>query len=221
MIKLHYLDNSRAHRILWLLEELGLDYEVEIYHRGSDMRGPESLKAVHPLGKSPIIEDDGRVIAESGAIVEYLVETYNGGELRSAVGEERLRYSYWLHYAEGSAMPLLLLTLIFAKLPAQVPWLLKAPAGLICKGVSKTLIAPQLRNHIRFWDNELSRDGWFAGKSFSAADIMMSFPVETAMSRIDDRKDHGAIRSYLSAIRARPAYQRALARGGAYVYAES
>lgn len=221
MIKLHYLDNSRAHRILWLLEELGLEYEVEIYHRGSDMRGPDSLKAVHPLGKSPIIEDGDRVIAESGAIVEYLVETYGGDELRPTGSEERLRYSYWLHYAEGSAMPLLLLKLIFARLPGQVPWFLKAPAALICKGVSRTLVEPQLRDHIRFWNGELARDGWFAGKNFSAADIMMSFPVETAASRIDEAKALGAIRSYLAAIRARPAYQRALARGGAYVYAES
>src|SRR5690606_3037146 len=118
-----------------------------------------------------------------------------------------------LHYAEGSAMPLLLLTLIFAKLPGQVPWFLKTPAGLICKGVSKTLIAPQLRDHVQFWNGELSRDGWFAGKDFSAADIMMSFPVETAASRMGEAKDLGAIRSYLAAIRARPAYQRALARG--------
>lgn len=118
-------------------------------------------------------------------------------------------------------MPLLLLKLIFARLPGQVPWFLKAPASLICKGVSRTLVEPQLRDHVRFWNGELSREGWFAGASFSAADIMMSFPVETAMSRIGEAKDLAAIRSYLAAIRARPAYQRALARGGAYVYAES
>eukprot|EP01035_Chromulina_nebulosa_P060756 gene60755-biopygen44041 len=120
MITVHYLDNSRAHRILWLLEELGLDYEVKIYHRGPDYRGPETLKAVHPLGKSPVIEDKGKVIAESGAIMEYLVGTYGGESLRPGEGtDERLRYIYWMHYAEGSAMPLLVMKLIFARIPGQ------------------------------------------------------------------------------------------------------
>lgn len=221
MITVHYLENSRAHRILWLLEELGLEYEVKTYKRAPDMRAPASLKTVHPLGKSPVIEDKGRVIAESGAIIEYLVDAYGGEALRPAIGtDERLRYTYWLHYAEGSAMPLLLLKLLFSRLPQQMPLLLRPVAGLISKGVSAKLIDPQLADHVAFWESELARDGWFAGKAFSAADIAMSFPVEAGMTRIKVGET-AALRRYMAAIRARPAYQRALTRGGAYVYATS
>lgn len=222
MIIVHYLENSRAHRILWLLEELGVPYDINVYRRGGDMRAPESLKAVHPLGKSPVIEDDGRVVAESGAIIEYLIETYGGDALRPPAGtDERLRYSYFLHYAEGSAMPLLVMKLIFSKLPSQVPLLLRPIASLIAKGVGAKFLDPQLQDHVAFWESELGRDGYFAGAAFSAADIAMSFPIEAAMSRIDQAKEQAspAIRRYLAAIRARPAYQRALERGGAYAYA--
>ncbi|MCM2471883.1 glutathione S-transferase [Rhizobium sp. CG5] len=221
MITVHYLENSRAHRILWLLEELGLEYEVKTYKRAPDMRAPASLKTVHPLGKSPVIEDKGRVIAESGAIIEYLVDAYGGEALRPALRtDERRRYTYWLHYAEGSAMPLLLLKLLFSRLPQQMPLLLRPVAGLISKGVSAKLIDPQLADHVAFWESELARDGWFAGKAFSAADIAMSFPVEAGMTRIKVGET-AALRRYMAAIRARPAYQRALTRGGAYVYATS
>ncbi|WP_377296317.1 glutathione S-transferase family protein [Rhizobium sp. SGZ-381] len=223
MIILHYLDNSRAHRILWLLEELGLDYTVKTYHRAADMRAPESLKAVHPLGKSPVIEDDGRVVAESGAIIEYLVETYGAGKhLKPLAGtDEALRYSYWLHYAEGSAMPLLLLKLIFLRLPGQLPLFLRPVASLIAKGVQKKLVDPQLADHLAFWNRELLRGGWFAGAEFSAADIAMSFPVEAGMTRMDAHGDVSGVRRYMEAIRARPAYQRALMKGGQYDYARS
>jgi glutathione S-transferase len=223
MITLHYLDNSRAHRILWLMEELGLDYTVKTYHRAPDMRAPASLKAVHPLGKSPVIEDNGRVVAESGAIIEYLVETYGAGKnLKPAAGSDAaLRYSYWLHYAEGSAMPLLLLKLIFLRLPSQLPFFLRPVASLIATGVQKKLIDPQLADHLSFWNAELLRGGWFAGAEFSAADIAMSFPVEAGMTRMETVGDVSAVRRYMAAIRARPAYQRALSKGGQYDYARS
>ncbi|MBW8319753.1 MAG: glutathione S-transferase [Arenimonas sp.] len=222
MIIVHYLEDSRAHRILWLLEELGVPYDINVYRRGSDMRAPESLKAVHPLGKSPVIEDDGKVIAESGAIIEYLIDSYGGEALRPPAGtDERLRYNYFLHYAEGSAMPLLVMKLIFSKLPGQVPLLLRPIASLIAKGAGAKFLDPQLRDHVEFWESELGRDGFFAGAALSAADIAMSFPIEAAMSRIVQAKEQAspAIRLYLAAIRARPAYQRALERGGAYAYA--
>lgn len=223
MITVHYLDNSRAHRILWLLEELGLDYEVKTYHRAPDMRAPASLKAVHPLGKSPVIEDGGRVVAESGAIIEYLVGTYGAGKnLKPAAGSDAaLRYTYWLHYAEGSAMPLLLLKLIFLRLPGQLPFFLRPVASLIATGVQKKLVDPQLADHLAFWNAELSRGGWFAGAEFSAADIAMSFPVEAGMTRMEAMGDVSAVRRYMDAIRARPAYQRALSKGGQYDYARS
>ncbi|MBB4955314.1 glutathione S-transferase [Agrobacterium vitis] len=220
MITVHYLENSRAHRILWLLEELGLEYDIKLYKRSADMRAPATLKAVHPLGKSPVIEDNGKVVAESGAIVEYLIATYGDGSLRPAAGtDEQLRYTYWLHYAEGSAMPLLLLKLLFLRLPDQIPFFLRPVAKLISAGVLKKLVDTQLADHLAFWNAELARDGWFAGKAFSGADILMSFPVEAGMSRMDVAGDVTAVRRYLETIRARPAYQRALKRGGAYVYA--
>jgi glutathione S-transferase len=222
LITVHYLENSRAHRILWLMEELGLEYDIKIYQRGADMRAPAALKAVHPLGKSPVIEDNGRIIAESGAIIEYLVDTYGKGALRPAAGtDEQLRYTYWLHYSEGSAMPLLLLKLLFLRLPSQLPFFLRPVARLIAGGVQSKLVDPQLADHLAFWNMELSRHSWFAGDTFSAADIAMSFPVEAGMTRMAVMGEVGSVRRYMDAIRARPAYQRALERGGAYVYAKS
>ncbi len=222
MIIVHYLENSRAHRILWLLEELELPYEVKTYKRGSDMRAPKSLKQVHPLGKSPVIEDRGTVYAESGAIIEYLLDTYGEGRLRPGKGTDGYRrYLYWLHYAEGSAMPLLLLKLLFSRLPSQMPFFLKPVAGMISKGVAAKLIDPQLIDHVAYWEAELSRDGYFAADMLTGADIAMSFPVEAAMSRADVVGETKAIRRFLDTIRARPAYQRALEKGGAYIYARS
>jgi glutathione S-transferase len=223
MIIVHYLNNSRAHRILWLLEELGLPYEVKTYQRAPDMRAPASLKAVHPLGKSPVIEDDGKTIAESGAIIEYLLETYGAGQgLKPVAGtQEARRYTYWLHYAEGSAMPLLLMKLLFLRLPAQIPFLIRPVATMIAKGVQAKLVDPQMVDHLAFWNMELAKGGWFAGDTFTAADIAMSFPVEAGMTRMKALGDVTAVRHYLDAIRERPAYQRALTKGGQYDYVSS
>lgn len=222
MILVHYLENSRAHRILWLLEELALPYEVNVYRRRPDMQAPPELKAIHPLGKSPVIEDNGRIVAESGAIIEYLVGNYGGDALRPAQGtDERLRYSYWLHYAEGSAMPLLVMKLIFSKLPGQMPFFLRPVARLISNGVSAKLLDPQLATHIAFWESELSRGEYFAGDAFSAADIAISFPVETAMSRFSGAAEIPRLRHWLERIRSRGAYKRALERGGLYAYSDT
>ena len=222
MITVHYLDNSRAHRILWLLEELGQDYEVKVYHRGGDYRGPESLKSVHPLGKSPVIEDQGRVLAESGAIMEYLVATYGGQDLRPSEGtEDWLRYTYWMHYAEGSAMPLLVMKLIFSRIPGQVPFFIRPVAKMISDGVSRKLLDPQLSDHVSLWVGELQKSEWFAGDRFTAADIAMSFPVEASVARVKMDQDVSSLRRWMEQIRARPAYQRALARGGEYGYSNN
>ncbi len=222
MIIVHYLENSRAHRILWLLEELGLDYEVKTYKRGPDMRAPKDLKAVHPLGKSPVIEDGGKIYAESGAIIEYLLDTYGKGAFRPERGTDAYRrYVYWLHCAEGSAMPLLLLKLLFSRIPGQVPFFLRPVASMISQGVASKLVDPQLADHTAYWESELAKDGLFAGSELTGADIAMSFPVEAAMSRVDGAKAHPAIRRFLETIRARPAYQRALQKGGAYIYSNS
>lgn len=213
MLIVHYLNNSRAHRLIWLLEELGLDYEIKVYKRGPDYRAPAALKKVHPLGKSPVLEDDGRVIAESGAIFEYVLEKFGAGRLVPPSGTpERLAYTYWLHYAEGSAMPLLVMKLIFGMIPRQVPFFMKPFAKAISGGISARMLDPQLKENAALWEAELAENGWFAGSEFSAADIMMSFPVEAAITRAGLGDGYPAIHAWLKAIKERPASLRAAER---------
>jgi glutathione S-transferase len=215
MLTVHYLEKSRAHRILWLLEELGLDYRVQTYQRGPDYRAPEALKKVHPLGKSPVLEDDGLVIAESGAILEYLLETYGEGRLKPATGsEDWVRYLYWLHAAEGSAMPPLVMRLVFASISKRVPFFIRPVAKMISQGAIGSFIDPQLRVQIGYWSRELTRGGWFAGRDFTAADIAMSYPVEAALSRLPEARGNPQLVAFSEAIKARPAYQRAEAKVG-------
>jgi glutathione S-transferase len=219
MIIVHHLNNSRSQRVLWLLEELGLPYEIQFYQRDpKTMLAPLALRAIHPLGKSPVLTDDGQTIAESGAIIEYLLERYGNGRLEPAAGTpERLRFRYWLHYAEGSAMPPLLLKLIFGRLASPpMPALIRPVAALISKGVQQKFIDPQLRLHLSFWEAELAKTTWFAGNVFSAADIQMSFPVEGARSRGGLDARYPNLLKFLAAIHDRPAYQRALEKGGPY-----
>ena len=219
MITLHHLNNSRSQRVLWLLEELGVDYEIKPYERDpKTMLAPASLKAVHPLGKSPVITEGTATVAESGAIVEYLLDTHGKGRLRPAAGTpERLRFTYWLHYAEGSAMTPLLLALVFSRVPkAPMPFFIKPVARGIADGAMKSFIAPQIKLHLDYMEGELAKSPWFAGNDFSAADIQMSFPLEAAAARggLDTARQH--LHAFLERIHARPAYQRALAKGGRY-----
>ncbi|HUL17885.1 MAG TPA: glutathione S-transferase [Steroidobacteraceae bacterium] len=218
MLQVHHLNNSRSQRVLWLLEELGCPYELIPYQRDpKTLLAPESLRRVHPLGKSPVITDGAHTIAESGAIIEYLLESYGEGRLRPAAGSEaRLRYTYWLHYAEGSAMPPLLLKLIFQYLPrGPVPALLRPLVRAIAAGAQKSYIDPQLALHMRYWEAELSREAWFAGADFSAADIQMSFPVEAAAARSGLPLGQ-KVRGFLERIHARAPYQRALSVAGGF-----
>jgi glutathione S-transferase len=221
MIKVHHLNDSRSQRVLWLLEELGLDYEVVRYERDATSRlAPPELLAIHPLGKSPVIQDDGVTVAETGAVVEYLLDTYGEGRLRPAAGsEDARRFTYWLHYAEGSAMPPLLLKLVFSMLPRRAPGLVRPLVKSIAAKALTGFVDPQLRTHVGFWENELGRSEWFAGDQFTAADIMMSFPVEAGADRAFDPATKPRLRAFLDKIHARPAYRRALERGGAYSYA--
>ena len=221
MITIHHLNDSRSQRVLWLLEELGLPYEVKRYQRDAKtMLAPPELRALHPLGKSPVLDDGDVRVAETGAIIEYLLETYPAVRLRPATGTEAARrFTYWLHYAEGSAMTPLLLKLIFTAIPKRVPFLARGVAKGISKAVNASMIDPQLASHTAFWEAELSRSAWFAGDAFSAADIMMSFPLEAAGSRIGFGADKPHLTAFLKTIHARPAYQRALERGGPYSYA--
>ena len=220
MIVVHHLNNSRSQRVLWLLEELGLEYEIQRYARHpKTMLAPDALKAVHPLGKSPVVVDGPQTVAESGAIVEYLVDRYGQGRFAPAAGSaERLRYSYWLHYAEGSAMPPLLLKLIFDEVQkAPMPFFVKPIARAIANGATKAFIGPQIKQHLDFMEGELGKATWFTGNDFSAADIQLSFPLEAAAARGLVGENRPRLTEFLRRIHARPAYQRALERGGDYV----
>ena len=215
MIVVHHLENSRSQRVLWMLEELGLDYEVKRYKREPSMQAPASLRDVHPLGKSPVITDGDRTLAESGAILEYLVESYGGGRFAPAVGTpERLHYAYFMHYAEGSLMPLLFMKLLFGRLPGRVPFLMRPVARAISRGVDKSLLDPQIGNHFTFLESELGRREWFAGNDFSAADVQMSFPLEAAAARAPIFKRLPKLSGFVERVQARPAYKRALEKGG-------
>ena len=224
MITVHHLNNSRSQRVLWLLEELGVEYRVQRYQRDAKtMLAPPELRAVHPLGKSPVITDDNlpegdQAIAESGAIVEYLVNRYGQDTtLRPPAGtSERRRYTYWLHYAEGSAMPPLLLSLIFSKVrTAPMPFFIKPIARGIADKVMQGFVTPQLDTHFDYMESELGQREWFAGDLFTAADIQMSFPIEAASAGglLEARPN---LKRFLAHIQERPAYQRALMQGGPY-----
>jgi glutathione S-transferase len=219
MLTVHHLNNSRSQRVLWLLEELGVPYKVKRYERNpKTMLAPPELKAVHPLGKSPVITDGDATVAESGAIIEYLVGKYGNGRLVPADGTpEKLRYTYWLHYAEGSIMPYLVMKLVMGHIPRQpMPFFVKPVARGIAKGVQDNFIDPNLRTHFDFIEAELARSEWFAGAEFSAADIQMSFPAEAAAARGGALDQQPQLQAFLARIHARPAYQRALEKGGPY-----
>jgi len=219
MIIVHHLNNSRSQRVLWLLEELGLEYEVKHYDRDPiTMLAPVSLRAVHLLGKSPVITDGALTLAESGAIIEYLVDRYGDGRLAPPIGTpERLRYIYWLHYAEGSAMPLLVLRLIFNKIEANpMPFFVRPIARMIVGRVKQSLIEPQIALHLSYLEAELEKSLWFVGNEFTSADIQMSFPLEAAAVRAGLDISRPKLMDFLDRIHARPAYRRALERGGAY-----
>ena len=220
MITVHHLNNSRSQRLLWLLEELGLEYEIKRYQRDpKTMLAPPELRKVHPLGKSPVMEEDGIKVAESGAITEFVLDRHDPkNTLRPAPGTpDRLRFTYWLHYAEGSAMTPLLLALIFGRMPKQpMPFFVKPVAKGIADKVLGTFVNPQLKNHLEFMEGELAKSTWFAGEHFSAADIQMSFVGEAFAARggLNESKPH--MWAWLKRIHARPAYLRAVERGGPY-----
>jgi len=217
MITVHHLNNSRSQRVLWLLEELGCEYSIVKYQRDPHtLLAPPELRSIHPLGKSPVVTDGGETLAESGAILEYLIERYGNGRLRPPAGSAaRLRYTYWLHYAEGSAMPPLLLKLVFTRLPRSVPALIRPIVRAVARRAQQSFIDPQLRTHIDFWEGELAKSTWFAGEELTAADIQMSFPLEAAAARAGIALGP-RMSGFLERIHARPAYRRALEAGGEF-----
>ena len=222
MIVVHHLNNSRSQRVLWLLEELGLDYEIRRYQRDpKTLLAPPELREVHPLGKSPVVSDGELTLAESGAILEYLVERYGGGRLVPAPGTpEGLRYRYWMHYAEGSLMPPLLLKLVFNRVEsAPMPFFARPVARGIARRTKASFVDPQIVRHLDYLEAELGEHRWFAGADFSAADIQMSFPLEAAAARGGVDSGRPRLAGFLERIHARPAYRRALEAGGPYALA--
>ena len=228
MLTVHHLNNSRSQRVLWLLEELGVEYEIKRYERDpKTMLAPASLRAVHPLGRSPVITESGLTIAESGAIIEYLVEKYGhlgAGELAhlepTRGTPEHRRCRYWMHYAEGSLMNWLVMKLVFVTIPNRpMPFFAKPVARAICGKVQEQLVDPNLQAATRFLDDHLARNRWFAGDEITMADFQMSFAVEALLSRATGTADHPHLSAYRDRIRARPAYQRAEAKGGPTIMA--
>lgn len=218
MIVVHHLNNSRSQRVLWLLEELGLEYEIRRYQRNpKTMLAPPELRQVHPLGKSPVISDGPLTLAESGAIIEYVVGRYGAGRLAPATDTlEYVRYLYWLHYAEGSAMPPLLLKLVADRIEQGSPFFVRPVARKIADKLRQTFIEPQLKLHLDYLEAELGNNEWFAGREFSAADIQLSFPLEAARMRAGLDESRPRLMNFLNRIHARPAYLRALEKGGKY-----
>ncbi len=219
MIIVHHLNNSRSQRVLWLLEEVGIEYEIKRYQRDQKtMLAPPELRQVHPLGKSPVITDGGLTLGESGAIIEYIVERYGNGRLVPAAGTpEKLRYNYWLHYAEGSIQPMLLMKLIFDRIEkAPMPFFARPIAKAISRNTKSSFIDPNIKRHLDYMEAELGKTPWFAGNEFTAADVQMSFPLEAATVRagLDSRWPN--LMAFLGRVHARPAYKRAIERGGEY-----
>jgi len=221
MLTVHHLNNSRSQRVLWLLEELGLPYEIKYYQRDpKTMLAPPELRKIHPLGKSPVVTGEGATIAETGAIIEYLVDKA-GGRLRPPEGTpEKLRWIYWLHYAEGSAMSPLLMRLIFSSLPARSPALIRPIVRGVSAKVIEDYVDPQIKTHFDYIESELMKSNWFAGEEFSAADVMMSFPLEAAGARANAFAGRTKVKAFVERIQARSAYKRALEKGGPYAYAK-
>jgi len=218
-LTLHHLENSRSQRILWLLEELGVDYEIRSYARDPETKlAAAELLAIHPLGKSPVITDGDLTVAESGAIVEYLVSKYDNGRLLPAEGTpERLAYTYWLHYAEGTFMPLMILSLIMHRIEtAPMPFFVKPIARGIVAKVRGGYLGANTKLNLDYMEAALGKSTWFCGDEFTAADIQMSFALEAAEVRTNLSAEYPHLAEFLQRIRAMPAYQAGIEKGGPY-----
>lgn len=210
MITLHHLEQSRSLRIIWALEELGLEYQIKYYKRKPNFSAPDSLKAIHPLGKAPILTDGELTIAESAVILEYLQSTYDTESQFKPQDQATLQqYNYWMHYAEGSLMPLLVMNLVMSKVSDQVPFLIKPIAKKITQGVQVGFINPRLGDHIPFIEQYLKQHDYFAG-DFSFADIQMSFPIIAMQQRI--KGQYAEMQTYAERLQQRPSFIRAKAK---------
>ena len=219
MITVHHLNNSRSQRILWLLEELGVDYAIKTYQRDNEtMLAPVELRDVHPLGKAPVVTDGDQSLAESGAIIEYLVDKYDSGRLKPAQeSAERLQYTYWLHYAEGSFIPLMLISLIVSRIEnAPVPFFVRPVVKGVAGKIRSGYLDSNVRRHLEYMNDHLSNQTWFCGSEFTAADIQMSYAVEAAAARASLEDNYPALQQFLDRIRAMPSYRLAIDKGGPY-----
>ncbi len=222
MITLHHLNNSRSQRILWLLEEIEANYQVKHYQRDSQSQlAPAELKQIHPLGKSPLISDDGKVIAESAVIIDYLINKYAPDwKQMDSTTEDAIQYNYWMHFAEGSLMPPLLLRLVFEKIKnSKMPFFIKPIANGISEKVLSSFVTPNITANLSFIENYLEDKQWFVGDQLSGADIQMSFPLEACVSRGIATEKQPNIIAFVKNLQQRPAYQRALQQAGDYAYA--
>lgn len=216
MIQIHHLEQSRSTRIIWLLEELGLDYEIVEYKRDPETQfAPESLKKIHPLGKSPIITDGDLTIAESGAIIEYILDEYGQGRLKPTEKKSRLDYRYWLHFAEGSLMPLLVMELVLGKTAeAPMPFFVRPVAKKIVGAVDTNFTAPRLSSQLNYINQHLGLNSFFAGDSLSGADIQMAIALQLYRRLSPDAyAQYKHINRYILQIENRESYQKALKAG--------
>lgn len=216
MLKVHHLENSRSQRVVWLLEELELPYEIVVHSRPHDSRTSSgSLTRIHPLGKAPVLSDGNAVVAETGAIFEYLMDRHAGGRLQPGPGTpERVPYIYWRHFSEGSFMPYLAMKLVFGGLVQKSPWPVKPVTSLIARAVGTMYLDPNIRAELAYIESHLAEHAWFAGDAFSAADVLMGFPMEAVAGRMAPAKQYPNIASFVGRIRERPAYVRAMRKGG-------
>jgi glutathione S-transferase len=204
MITIYHLETSRSERIVWLMEELGLDYELKVFPRETNGAAPPPFKEAHPIGKAPVLRDGDTVLAESGAIVDYLVRRHAQGRLSLPPEDPAYaRYIYWLHFAEGSLMSLMLIALVLSRIP-------EAAASPVTARIRE-----RMKQMLAFVDAELATGPWFAGAEFTAADVMMVFPFTTMRLFLDyDLAPYSNVQAYLQRIEARPAYQKAMALAG-------
>ncbi len=219
MITLHYLENSRAQRILWLLEELGVEYEIKHYKRNKVTNlAPKELKKIHPLGKSPVITDGDRVVAESAVITDYLIDNYAQGKLKPAYeSNDYWKYHDKMHYAEGTMMSFLILSMLFTKIKeAPVPFFIKPIVKAVANKPMESYVTPNINANLDYLNDELASTGWFAGNEITGADFMMSFPLEALTKKADLSKSHPNIVKFVDNIHAMPSYIRALEKGLPY-----
>lgn len=217
MIIVHNLNHSRSIRILWLLEELGLDYEIKQYERGSDGLAPDAYKKLHPIGKAPIVTDGEDVLIESGAVIETLLDRHGNGRLQPEPGsKDWIQYRYWMHAAEGSLMSQLLLKLILDRMESKTPFFMRPVVSLVTGKVKSMYVNPNLKDFFTYTNDVLAKSTWLTGETFTAADIMMGFPGQAAMKRADGAGRYPHIQAWIQKWEKRPAYQRALQKNGPF-----